>query len=482
MPLGGSSYLYGQVPSQLVFKKDIRSFLNGENQKSFQKYVAENFPLRNNFVRIRNDIAYLLNLTLAPADKNYFIGKENWLFADDFLKHLFTSNKSKRDDFFRENLGEIKKFSEFFKRFDVPVIVVIGPDKALTYKDKLPFPYSKAVEQSKNFYVPIEKVISYLKQNGIPVINGHDIFLAQEDKSSLFTPGGIHWTQWGAALLLDSIEINIDDRSEGGSVRNLPKKHKVKIDKPLLEEDDIRLLQNSSFFRTAHSEKFPRVEFSQKYAEGTRNVWVYGDSFTYQLNSAIEQGGFAKKNSSRFIGNTLISKRDFYKIISQKSALIICYTLVNFAYDDRIARDLSQSLKNFKSNLCVEGCQGDPWTGAEARYEFITNSTSQLGVKLIDSMPSVTNIEINVNDMYVKNIPVCKESQKKGGYTRDEKQECLYAKGNEIEIPKEVVKDGFNFMEVKVSSPITPVSAGIGADRRKLGVILELTGQNFTIP
>jgi hypothetical protein len=90
-------------------------------------------------------------------------------------------------------------------------------------------------------------------------------------------------------------------------------------------------------------------------------------------------------------------------------------------------------------------------------------------------MPSVTDIEVNINDAYSQRFPICTKSRiEKVNKEKDVKGRCLKVNKDIIELPEHLINDGLNYVKLKVSSPVSPRSAGIGEDKRKLGVILKV--------
>ena len=61
-----------------------KGWLNGSFQKKKEKYVNENFGLRNIFLRINNEIKFDLFGKIYAHD--VIVGKENYLFEKNYIK------------------------------------------------------------------------------------------------------------------------------------------------------------------------------------------------------------------------------------------------------------------------------------------------------------------------------------------------------------------------------------------------------------
>lgn len=465
LPFKGES-LYGQIITPLKISSDWRNFWDGTNQKKIQNYVAENFGLRNNLIVLRNDISFLLSGKRQPENKRYFLGNGNNLFDDDFYRTYFTQRKNERQRVIDSNITEIIKFSDFFKPFGIPVIVVLAPEKSLTYKEDMPIHYQLAIKRDKAFYVPLRRYEERLEEQGVAVVNAQELSTRFKSSLPIFPPGGIHWTQAGSGIAVNKIsEILGENTAFTLSLTG----------KALNEEEDIRRLQNTSFIQPEKNEKYPVINFTNKNPKNKYYFWVYGDSFSNQLSTSLEKSGLSQDGQSYFIHNRLLDSKTIYTILSKKSVVVLCYTIPNFL-SGRIAKDLRLSLENFTSFFCTKGCERDGWIGKNAELmSYKPEYKNTLKIQLVNSMPSVKSFQIEIDDGYKTTFYL------KGGQNSLTPPQSRLVKNGEsvyVDIPASETGKKITNLTVSVENPISPIALGQSLDRRKLGVFLKFSWVN----
>lgn len=463
IPYKGSP-LYGQVPTPFGLSLHWKNFWERTNQSIVQNYVGENFGFRNDLVTLKNNLVYLYNGSQQPENRAFFLGKNDRLFDHNFFSSFFPDRREELDSIIKKNCEEIIKFSNFFKNFNIPVIVVMAPDKSLTYRNDLPFHYRFALDQSSKFYAPYEKYVSFLKEKGVTVIDGQKLSNEKVGDFPVFSSGGVHWTQAGASLIVKKIYEDLY-----GSSRSL-NFEVLMSSKALNEEEDLRLLQNTTFLRAKKDEKYPLVVFSPPEELQKYYFWVYGDSFTNQLSVAIEKSGMAEDGESTFIHNRLLNNKNFAQILSHRSAVVICYT-IPFFLSPRVGNDLKASLAQFSPFFCKEGCEEDSWIGSNAEIlAFKDVSNNKLKFKLINAMPSVTSFQIELNNSYVAKYVI--SNSKKTVPTQFGKA-VEVGQNIEVEVPRSALRNGTNTLRVRVQTPRSPIASDYSKDRRKLGILLK---------
>ncbi len=457
--------LYGQTKTELDVKADFSNFFNKSNQTNIQNYISENFGLRNVLVRIRNDIVFLLNGMQQPYNKDFLLGSDDTLFSCLFFNEYFTNNRESRDKIVDNNVLAIKKFYDFFKRMGVPVIVILAPEKSLTLYNNLPFIYKEALNKSSKFYVPLDRYEHKLQEYGIKVINAQSLVSNFSDPSKTFPKGGLHWNQQGASIAAEALYAELTKAKLYPEI--------IETKQALNEEEDIRFLQNTHLISPRKNEKYTSVTYKKNEKPEKSYFWVYGDSFSNQLNTLIEKTGIALDGQSNFIHNRLLDSKTIYNIISHKSVLILCYTVPHFL-NSRVANDLTASLGHISTVMCIQDCQPDGWVGKAAEYATINSFKNKLNIKLLNVMPTVNSFQIKFDNGYEINFRI-KEVNAVGDQKSIEIQ-----KGETVTLtlPESFTKIGSCKFLIKVDRPVSPIALDQSLDRRKLGVFLKFEWAN----
>ena len=132
---------------------------------------------------------------------NALIGKDGWVDytgdgnIDDFqnLKPL----KNKKD-----LLKKLKNLNQYLKSQDITLLVVVAPNKATIYPDKLPEQIKSLPTQSR-----LDRLITYFEDNNLPVIVDlrPSLRAARENQDVYFKENNTHWNAYGAFVAYTTI-------------------------------------------------------------------------------------------------------------------------------------------------------------------------------------------------------------------------------------------------------------------------------------
>ena len=186
----------------------IDTWFSKEYQKKKETYLSENFGLRSYFVRCHNQLQYSLYGNIFAKD--IYEGTDGYFFR--FYLDAFTPSSNYRGD------EQIKSSSEKFKICQERLqekgkllVFVFAPAKFRYYDEFLPTQFKDTTEE-KNNYSAYKKAF---EKERINYIDFNEWFLKMKDTTSvtLIAKGGIHWTQMGSILAMDSLSKYIENHT-----------------------------------------------------------------------------------------------------------------------------------------------------------------------------------------------------------------------------------------------------------------------------
>ena len=200
-------------------------WLSSEFQTDFGKYIDQNMGLRGFFIRTYNQLQYsFFNATNA---EKVVIGKEGILFEDSYITSYLGQNlrdsalihqKLKRASFLAKELEKVGKH----------LIIVIAPDKASYYPEKIPDRYV-AAEAERSFSSNYKQYQKALQKYDLHHIDFNQIFIAGKDtaKVPMFPKSGIHWSNYYSVMAMDSLR------------RYFKKQFEIDLPQPYVEQAEI---------------------------------------------------------------------------------------------------------------------------------------------------------------------------------------------------------------------------------------------------
>lgn len=164
--------------------------------KNFDEYTSDQFPLRTNFIEVKNFYNYLLG---SREFRNIYIGKDNKLMEK------FVFNK----DIMDKNISQAINLSEFLEdNYNIKSKLAIIPTSIAFYKDLLPF-----YATSDNQLDTLNYINNTLYSSSLDFYTPYNILQSNKEKYIYFNTDH-HWTQLGAKLAYeDMYNINISDKS-----------------------------------------------------------------------------------------------------------------------------------------------------------------------------------------------------------------------------------------------------------------------------
>lgn len=248
-------------------------------QKKKSDFLNENFGFRELFVRIHNQI-YFSFFKKAFAN-DVIIGKKNYLFEKNYLKAT-TGQDLLSDENINAKVDTFLKVQKELRLNGTELLLVLAPGKATFYPEFIPDEYGKPATITN--YTKFKNAFS---ASGLPFIDCNAWFKSMKKNSKylLYPKSGIHWSQYGVSLFVDSlskyIESNYHVKLPNRKLVNLEisqREENVEKDVDHDIEDGMNLLFNLSTPKMA----YPKYEYSDSIKK-TFSVVTIADSYFWQI-------------------------------------------------------------------------------------------------------------------------------------------------------------------------------------------------------
>jgi hypothetical protein len=189
---------YIKSPDDTTFS--INTWISGLYQDKAEEKIKHDLRFRPFLIRFNNQ----LNYTLFHEEINAFeciIGKDGYLFEEGYIKAYLGLNY-KGDECIRKKISQLKMVRDTLLTANTELFVFLAPGKATFMPEKIPEQYDLSLKDTNNYQVTVH----YLKNYRIPYINGNKWFshLKKHFPYPLYTKGGIHWSDIGSYIALDS--------------------------------------------------------------------------------------------------------------------------------------------------------------------------------------------------------------------------------------------------------------------------------------
>ena len=287
------------------------AFTKGNYQKKVDYYATTSTPFRGDLVRLKNQIGYTL---FNEINTNLILGKENYLFDPNYT-NAFTGKDLFSHKIQQQWEKDIQQLSEITQENGIIPIFIIAPNKSRYFESHLPQVHKKGKTNQ-------EVLAKMLLNHGINVFNVDDWFMLLKNKVPypLIPPHGAHWSDYGVALVSDSLNQLLQKSFNGipeVTIGPIEVSNKAKgIDGDYLPS--LNLIQK---FDSPLELAYPQMIYSK----GKKlNTLVLSDSFMWNL-----------------------FRNDFFKAHCKASSLFSYYNNATYNLDKE---RINETAINFKAN------------------------------------------------------------------------------------------------------------------------------------
>ncbi|MEZ5083694.1 MAG: hypothetical protein R2750_09615 [Bacteroidales bacterium] len=192
-PLGGVIHTT-EVPNL-----SMASWFSGAFQDSLTNRLDEAFGFRPLYIRLFNQIDFSLYRKIHGY--GVVLGKNNYLYENWYVLE-YGGYGLVGIEKITETLNKLKVINDYLQKNQTKLLVVLAPGKPYYYPEYLP-DESISTGQSTNYY----DYMNVLSNSGLPWIDINNWFIKAKDTTTypLFSKTGTHWSDYGAALVADSI-------------------------------------------------------------------------------------------------------------------------------------------------------------------------------------------------------------------------------------------------------------------------------------
>ncbi len=170
---------YSESEKRTLTQKDaisISDFTSGKMGTEIEKYLSDQFPLRNGWITVKT-------LTQRLGGKTQISGV--YFSKDNYLIDAFSSYNQKQ---FAANVNALAKLSKSLKATDIPMQVMLVPTAVQILSDKLPA-YAQNLDQ--------KALLDYAQSQGLDTVNVFNILYNHKDEY-IYYKTDHHFTSLGA--------------------------------------------------------------------------------------------------------------------------------------------------------------------------------------------------------------------------------------------------------------------------------------------
>jgi hypothetical protein len=261
-----------------------------------------------------------------------FAGKDDYLFRPSELYDL-NANYGMTEEQWHERMELLKNFSA---HAGSPVIVVIAPAKSHFYREYIP--PERLLPNARSFYSRLREELDGAE---IPFIDLNETFLRWKPaaKYPLYAKTGIHWTEYGAILAMDSM-LRYAEALTHQSFPHLHWNTVNLLDTPSALDADILMAIN--LINPVKSGKLAYPVLDHHYPDSVRkpNMLVIADSYYHALlwsgvHTQISDTSsafwyYGKEAFSSGYNNMPVEKLDMKKELKGRDFILVLFTPANY--------------------------------------------------------------------------------------------------------------------------------------------------------
>ncbi|HOW24036.1 MAG TPA: hypothetical protein PK711_00070 [Bacteroidales bacterium] len=200
VPVVGVKSLEGSyvLPEEPAFS--FHDFFHGTFQDQYIPYFEQHIGFRPALVRLNNQIAFsCFNMALA---QDVILGKKGFLYEVFYIKAYLGRDFSGAEKWDRY-AEKLKAISDSLDKNGTTLLVIFAPGKGTFLPEYIPDKFKPWQKDTTNQ----EYLMQRLKEKQIRFMDVNHWFVQMKDNAPypLYPKTGIHWSNYGEALFMDSI-------------------------------------------------------------------------------------------------------------------------------------------------------------------------------------------------------------------------------------------------------------------------------------
>ena len=304
----------------------LASWFERDFQDKKEKYINQEFGLRNILVRLHNQLCYWI------FDEAYakwvVVGKSNYLYESGYIDSYYGKDFV-GDEVINGQVHKLKFLQDTLKKLGKDLIVVITPGKASFFPEYIPNRFK--ADMKKTNYVSF---VEHLNREDVDYLDFSPWFDKMKGQTPypLYPQYGVHWSIYGSALAADSLLKYIEVRRN----TDLPDLRFAGYEQPdtlRSPDDDVYAGMNLLLPPRSYRMAYPVVEIKDDSLKSKPSAIVIADSYFWNIyNQKIFQKTFRDFKfwfynqevfPDHFQKQTLTSGLDLRKTIEKTDVIII---------------------------------------------------------------------------------------------------------------------------------------------------------------
>lgn len=182
----------------------LQTWFSERFQQKKNDYLNQHFGFHNYYVLLNNQVDF--SLFKKANASHVIIGKHNFLFEDDYINAYYGKNFLGEEKI-KERFAKLKKAQELLRKQGILLEIVFSPGKASFYPEYIP-EYAHGKKKESNY----EAMCRLAKEEKVHVVDFNGWFQKIKYTSlyDLYPRGGIHWSNYGALIAMDSLRKDIE--------------------------------------------------------------------------------------------------------------------------------------------------------------------------------------------------------------------------------------------------------------------------------
>lgn len=358
----------------------LDSYASGKFQGQTERYVSENFGLREPVIRLYNQ--YVWDFYRKTYVKTIIPGKEKWLYGKEFIDDLegirwkeYANSPSELRSKFVKEADRLRKVQEILAEYDKHLFVIMEPGKARTYPEYLPDAVGRriAAKETDELISAADMYPAILDSVGVNYVNIDRWFQRDKEKFgfSLYPQTGTHWSNLAALHATDSI-IRYMEQIGNRDIANL-KISSIVYDTTMNPDADFENLLNVNRVVRDVPNQYANFELLSD-TNTVKPAWIHiGDSYYWNISYHIPLDEIFSRHPYWYYNSTIyydakyhstaetdivaeLVNADFVTLgyctsqIYTMSSYFAAKALVNLCYDKKdikkVVMDIVESMNN----------------------------------------------------------------------------------------------------------------------------------------
>lgn len=179
---------------------NLNSWISTSYQTGLEKSLLQGSYVSPILIKLYNQIDYTFFHQIHSSDG--VLGKEEYLFLYGHINTYLGKDKVS-DSILIDFTDKLKFVSDTLEKLNKHIVYVQCPGKGSYYSEYFPDSVSRIENQESNYHT----LIKYLNHQNIPYLDIRKYFVDSKKTTQypLFTQTGIHWSEYGMALAMDTL-------------------------------------------------------------------------------------------------------------------------------------------------------------------------------------------------------------------------------------------------------------------------------------